>query len=66
MSPVDLHPGVTHTVRPGGEPLELRIRAIDVENAGKLRGMEGITVFESPDEIAGIVERCIRRTGDEA
>lgn len=59
IMPVDLHPGVTRTVRPGGEPLELRIRAIDVENAGKLRTMEGITVFESPDEIAAIIARCI-------
>lgn len=61
IMPVDLHPGVTHTVRPGGEPLELRIRAIDVENSAKLRTMEGITVFESPDEIAGILEGCIAR-----
>lgn len=55
IMPVDLREGVTVTTRPGGERLELRIRRIDVENSDKLRDMEGITVFESPDELEGIV-----------
>jgi len=59
--PVDLREGVTVTTRPGGEKLELRIRRIDVENSDKLRGMEGITVFESPDEIEGIIQDLERR-----
>lgn len=58
IMPVDLYPGTTVTRRPGGERLELKIRAIDVENSNKLRTMEGITVFESPDEIAGILRAC--------
>ena len=32
IMPVDLRPGTTVTMRPGGERLELKIRAIDVEN----------------------------------
>lgn len=61
IMPVDLRPGTTVTRRPGGERLELKIRAIDVENTNKLRTMEGITVFESPDEIDGILRLCAER-----
>ena len=65
IMPVDLRPGTTVTTRPGGERLELKIRAIDVENTDKLRTMEGITVFESPSEIEGILRACAER-GDAA
>ena len=58
IMPVDLRPGTTVTMRPGGERLELKIRAIDVENTDKLRTMEGITVFESPSGIEGILIAC--------
>ena len=61
IMPVDLHLGTTVTMRPGGERLELKIRAIDVENTDKLRSMEGITVFESPSEIEGILRACAQR-----
>jgi archaeoflavoprotein AfpA len=61
IMPVDLHPGTTVTMRPGGERLELKIRTIDVENSNKLRTMEGITVFESPSEIEGILRACAER-----
>ena len=61
IMPVDLRPGTTVTMRPGGERLELKIRAIDVENTGKLRTMEGISVFESPSEIEGILRACAER-----
>lgn len=61
IMPVDLHAGSTVTTRPGGEKLELRIRRIDVENAARLRDMEGITVFESPDEIEGILTSLMER-----
>ena len=63
IMPVDLRPGTTVTMRPGGERLELRIRAIDVENTSKLRTMEGISVFESPSEIEGILRACAEREG---
>ena len=61
IMPVDLRPGTTVTMRPGGERLELKIRAIDVENTNKLRTMEGISVFESPSEIEGILRACAER-----
>ena len=61
IMPVDLRPGTTVTMRPGGERLELKIRAIDVENTDKLRTMEGISVFESPSEIEGILRACAER-----
>ena len=61
IMPVDLRPGTTVTMRPGGERLELKIRAIDVENTNKLRTMEGISVFESPAEIEGILRACAER-----
>ncbi len=61
IMPVDLRPGTTVTMRPGGERLELKIREIDVENTNKLRTMEGITVFESPSEIEGILRACAER-----
>lgn len=61
IMPVDLRPGTTVTMRPGGERLELKIRAIDVENTSKLRTMEGISVFESPSEIEGILRACAER-----
>ncbi|MFA4964577.1 MAG: archaeoflavoprotein AfpA [Thermoleophilia bacterium] len=63
--PVDLHEGTTVTTRPGGEKLELRIRAVDIENARRLRGMEGVTVLEDPGEIAGALRACARpRAGE--
>ncbi len=64
IMPVDLRPGTTVTMRPGGERLELKIRAIDVENTDKLRTMEGITVFESPAEIESILRACAERQDD--
>jgi archaeoflavoprotein AfpA len=66
VMPVDLRPGTTVTMRPGGERLELKIRAIDVENTNRLRGMEGITVFESPSEIEGILRDCAARRDEGA
>ena len=61
IMPVDLYPGTTVTMRPGGERLELKIREIDVANSTLLRTMEGITVFESPSEIEGILSACAER-----
>jgi archaeoflavoprotein AfpA len=61
IMPVDVNPGTTVTTRPGGERLELKIRDIDVENTRKLRGMEGITVFEAPSQIEDILRGCAER-----
>jgi archaeoflavoprotein AfpA len=52
MLPVDQHPGTTVTTRPGGEKLELKIRRVDLENAERLRTMEGLTVLGGPGDIA--------------
>jgi flavoprotein len=52
MLPVDQHPGTTVTTRPGGEKLELKIRRVDLENAERLRTMEGIRVLGGPGDIA--------------
>jgi archaeoflavoprotein AfpA len=49
--PVDQREGTTTTVLPGGEKLELRIRAVDISNAGRLATMEGIRVLAAPGEI---------------
>jgi archaeoflavoprotein AfpA len=59
--PVDQREGTTVTTRPGGERLELRIRAVDIENSRKLATMEGITVLAGPQDIAAALEECLRR-----
>ncbi len=61
MLPVDQRPGKTVTTRPGGEKLELTIRAIDLENADRLRAMEGIHVLATPADIAGALRTCPER-----
>lgn len=59
--PVDQREGTTITTRPGGEKLELTIRAVDIENSRKLATMEGIRVLSGPEEIAGVLRDCPRR-----
>jgi archaeoflavoprotein AfpA len=61
VMPVDLHEGTTVTTRPGGEKLELRIRAVDIENSRQLRTMEDITVLEEPGAIEGALRECAQR-----
>jgi archaeoflavoprotein AfpA len=63
--PVDQREGVTVTTRPGGEPLTLTIRAIDVENSRKLAAIEGIRVLPAPQEIVGALQACPRRGSQE-
>lgn len=55
IMPTDVRPGWVETELPDGERLKLRVRAVDAENVGRLREMEGISVFESPSEIEGIL-----------
>jgi archaeoflavoprotein AfpA len=59
--PVDQREGTTVTTRPGGERLELAIRAVDIANSRALVGMEGIHVLERPEAIAGVVAGCAER-----
>ncbi|MBN2204428.1 MAG: archaeoflavoprotein AfpA [Thermoleophilia bacterium] len=61
MLPVDQRSGTTVTTRPGGEKLTLRIRAIDVENAERVRKIEGLDVLGGVDEIADVLRACPRR-----
>lgn len=58
MLPVDQRPGTTVTTRPGGEKLTLTIRAVDVENADRLRRIEGLRVLGGVDEIAEALRTC--------
>jgi len=59
--PVDQREGTTVTTRPGGEKLELAIRAVDIANSRALTTMEGIHVLAGPDKIADAVDECFRR-----
>jgi len=58
MLPVDQRPGTTVTTRPGGEKLTLTIRALDVENAERLRTIEGLRVLGGVHEIAEALRTC--------
>jgi len=49
--------GKTTTILPTGKKLELTMREVDVENTIKLKGMRGITVMTSPQEIEEIMNR---------
>jgi archaeoflavoprotein AfpA len=49
--PVDQKPGNIVTYGPKGEEIVLRTREVDLENAEKLRRMQGITVLEHPYRI---------------
>jgi len=61
MLPVDQRPGTTVTTRPGGESLTLRIRALDVENADRLRRIEHLHVLGGVTEIAAALGACRER-----
>jgi archaeoflavoprotein AfpA len=55
--PADQKPGKITTVLPDGEKLTLTIREIDVENAERLKRMQGITVLSQPEEIEEIIKK---------
>lgn len=58
--PVDQHPGSQLTEGPNGEQITITTRQIDVENAERLRKMEGITVLSHPSEIESIAAALVR------
>lgn len=63
--PVDQREGTTVTTRPGGEELTLRIRRVDIDNAERLRTMEGIHVLGGVDDIPGVLAQRLRQvSGD--
>ena len=53
--PVDQEPGSRETRIPDGDVVTITTRKIDVENARKIRIMEGITVLQHPSEIKSVV-----------
>ena len=59
VMPTDYHEGTTVTKLPDGRELTLRVRKEDAKNTKKLRAMEGVHVFEKPEDIKGIFSRCL-------
>ena len=53
--PVDQELGSLETEIPGGKKITITTRKIDVENAERIRNMEGITVLKHPLEIGPVV-----------
>ncbi len=54
--PADQKPGKIDTVLPDGKKLTLTMREIDVENAERLKRMEGIAVLSQPEDIEKIIK----------
>jgi archaeoflavoprotein AfpA len=57
VMPVDYREGTTVTKLPDGRDLKLRVRKEDVENVKKLEAMDGIYIFESPEDILGVFRK---------
>jgi archaeoflavoprotein AfpA len=60
IMPCDFKEGRTTTTLPDGRKLRLRIRKEDAANVGILKTIEGLTVFEKPDEIENIFKNELR------
>jgi archaeoflavoprotein AfpA len=59
LYPVDQREGEVETKAPDGTAFTIRTRQIDVENAEKLRNMDGVSVVESPLTIPKVVKQLI-------
>ncbi len=59
LFPVDQKHGQVETKAPDGTAFTIRTRQIDIENAEKLRNMQGITVVSSPGEIPEVVKQIL-------
>ncbi len=59
--PVDQELGSLETEIPGGKKITITTRRIDVENAERLRNLEGVTVLKHPAEIESIVASMARK-----
>jgi archaeoflavoprotein AfpA len=55
--PSDYKEGTILTKLPGGEQAKLRVRKEDVKNVDRLRRMENVFVFETPEEILRIFKK---------
>jgi len=60
IMPCDFQEGRTTTTLPDGSKLKLKIRKEDAANVGILKTIEGLTVFEKPDEIENIFKDELR------
>jgi len=60
--PADQSEGAVTTILPDGKELTLYMRDVDIENADRLKRMQGITVLESIREIEGVVKGHIDGT----
>jgi archaeoflavoprotein AfpA len=58
--PVDQKPGKIVTDLPHGKKLTLHMRDIDIQNAQKLKRMQGITVLSGPADIKPLLEKLMR------
>lgn len=61
--PVDQKLGQVVTTLPNKKTISLNMRDVDVENAEKLKRMNGITVLSSPKDIEQVVSEFLRTRG---
>lgn len=64
VMPCDFREGTTVTKLPDGRDLRIRVRKEDVENVKRIAGMDGVHVFEKPDEIVKIFEKHFTSNGE--
>ncbi|MCK5151643.1 MAG: archaeoflavoprotein AfpA [Candidatus Thorarchaeota archaeon] len=60
LYPVDQKLGEVEIKAPDGTTFTIRTRQIDLDNAERLRNMEGVTVVSSPNEIPDTVKQLIK------
>ncbi len=60
LLPVDQVPGEVETIAPNGMRFKIRTRKVDLENVGRLREMEGVTVVATLDDIAQKIKSMIK------
>jgi len=57
LYPADQYEGSILTILPDGKELTLYMRDVDIENANRLKQMQGVTVLEQINEIENVVKR---------
>jgi archaeoflavoprotein AfpA len=57
IMPTDFKEGTTTTKLPDGRSARLRIRREDVENVGKLAGMQGVVLLKKPRDIDHVFKK---------
>jgi|Deesub1362A_J573_1020465.scaffolds.fasta_scaffold00125_96 archaeoflavoprotein AfpA len=61
IMPTDYRAGDVLTKLPNGKILRLRVREEDVEHVERLRKMDGISILETPEEIAEVFDKHIKK-----